>query len=106
MIPLNRYGDKMAVMKRILLSAVLIAMLTACSAKVDENGAEVKVSENTKESVKETWNEAGNKLEEGAEKAKESLENAGEKIKEGFAEAKEKVTDDDGASIKVDVKKD
>jgi hypothetical protein len=93
-------------MKKILLSSVVIAILTACSAKVDENGAEVKISENTKDSVKDTWNDAGNKIEEGAEKAKESLEDAGEKIKEGFAEAKEKVTDEDGASIKVDVKKD
>ncbi len=93
-------------MKKILLSSVVIAMLTACSAKVDENGAEVKISENTKDSVKDTWNDAGNKIEEGAEKAKESLEDAGEKIKEGFAEAKEKVTDDYGASINVDVKKD
>lgn len=85
---------------------MVIAMLTACSAKVDEDGAEVKISENTKESVKETWNDAGREIEKGAEKAKESLQEAGEKVKEEFAEAKEKVTDDDGASIKVDVKKD
>ena len=91
-------------MKRILLSSVVIAMLTACSAKVDEDGAEVKISENTKESVKETWNDAGREIEKGAEKAKKSLEEAGEKVKEEFAEAKKKVTDDDGASIKVDVK--
>ena len=93
-------------MKRILLSSVVIAMLTACSAKVDEDGAEVKISEDTTESVKETWNNAGREIEQGAEKAKESLEDAGEAVKETFAEAKDKVTDDDGASIKVDVKKD
>ena len=56
-------------MKRILLSSVVIAMLTACSAKVDEDGAEVKISEDTTESVKETWNNAGREIEEGAEKA-------------------------------------
>ena len=106
MILENLHPVKLGAMKKILLSSVVIAMLTACSAKVDEDGAEVKISENTKESVKETWNEAGAKIEEGAEKAKESLENAGEKIKEGFAEAKEKVTDKDGASVEVEVKKD
>ena len=36
----------------------------------------------------------------------DDVEEAGETVKETFAEAKEKVTDDDGASIKVDVKKD
>ena len=93
-------------MKRILLSSVVIAMLTACSAKVDEDGAEVKVSDNTKESVKETLNDAGREIEKGAEKAKESLKDAGDSIKETFEEAKEKVTDKDEASVKVEVKKD
>ena len=83
-----------------------MAMLTACSARVDEDGAEVKVSDDAKESVKESWNNAGREIEKGAEKAKESLEDAGEKIKEGFAEAKEKVTDEDGASVKIEVDKD
>jgi hypothetical protein len=93
-------------MKRILLSSMLVAMLSACSAKVDEDGAELKVSDDAKESMKESWNTAGREIEKGAEKAKESLQDAGEKIKEGFAEAKDKVTNDDGASVKVEVKKD
>jgi len=34
------------------------------------------------------------------------LEDAGDAIQEKFAEAKEKVTDDDGAKVEVEVKKD
>lgn len=85
---------------------MLVGLLSACSAKVDENGASVKIDSDAKESVKESWNDAGRELEKGAEKAKAKMEDAGEAIKETFADAKDKVTDEDGASVKVEVKKD
>lgn len=90
---------------KFLICAVLVGLLSACSAKVDGDGAEIKVNSDTKDSVKETWNDAGRELEKGAEKAKAKMEDAGDAIKEKFAEAKEKVTDDDGASVKVEVNK-
>jgi len=94
-------------MKKLILSSLCIGLLSACSAKVDENGAEVKVNSDTKESVKEAWNDAGKELEKGAEKAKEKLNEAGEAIKEGYNDTKDKLTDDKkDASVKVEVKKD
>ena len=92
-------------MKKLLICSVLAGLLAACSAKVDENGAEVKVDSDTKESVKEAWNDAGEKLEEGAEKAKAKLEEAGEDIKEGVNDTKERLDDND-AKVEVEVKKD
>ena len=96
----------MRAMKKFFICSVLVGLLSACSAKVDEDGAEIKVNSDTKESVKETWNNAGRELEKGAEKAKAKMEDAGEAIKESFADAKEKVTDEDGAKVKVEVNKD
>jgi hypothetical protein len=93
-------------MKRIIAGSVLVGLLAACSAKVDEDGAEVKINEDAKESVKETWNNTEKEIEKGAEKAKAKLEDAGDAIQEKFAEAKEKVTNDDGAKVEVEVKKD
>ena len=84
----------------------MVGLLAACSAKVDEDGAEVKIDDDAKESVKETWNNAEKDIEKGAEKAKAKLDDAGDAIQEKFAEAKEKVTDDDGAKVEVEVKKD
>ena len=92
-------------MKRILVCSVLAGLLAACSAKVDENGAAVKVDSDTKESVKEAWNDAGEKIEEGAEKAKEKLDDAGEAIKESVNDTKERLDDND-AKVEVEVKKD
>ena len=93
-------------MKRMIAGSILVGLLAACSAKVDEDGAEVKIDDDAKESVKETWNNAEKDIEKGAEKAKAKLEDAGDAIQEKFAEAKEKVTDDDGAKVEVEVKKD
>jgi vacuolar-type H+-ATPase subunit E/Vma4 len=93
-------------MKRMIAGSILVGLLAACSAKVDEDGAEVKINDDAKESVKETWNNAEKEIEKGAEKAKAKLEDAGDAIQEKFAEAKEKVTDDDGAKVEVEVKKD
>ena len=93
-------------MKRMIAGSILVGLLAACSAKVDEDGAEVKIDDDAKESVKETWNNAEKEIEKGAEKAKAKLEDAGDAIQEKFAEAKEKVTDDDGAKVEVEVKKD
>ena len=89
-----------------LVGSILMGLLVACSAKVDEDGAEVKINDDAKESVKETWNNAEKEIEKGAEKTKAKLEEAGDAIQEGFAEAKEKVTNDDGAKVEVEVKKD
>ncbi|MGZ8899424.1 MAG: hypothetical protein ACXW3Z_04950 [Limisphaerales bacterium] len=93
-------------MKKFFICSVLVGLLSACSAKVDGDGAEIKVNGDTKDSVKESWDNAGRELEKGAEKAKAKLEDAGEAIKETFADAKDKVTDKDGASVEVEVKKD
>jgi hypothetical protein len=93
-------------MKRILVCSVLMGLLAACSAKVDEDGAEVKVNSGTKDSISENLDKAGDELEKGADKAKAKLENAGEAIKEGFNETKDRLTDDNDASVKVEVKKD
>ena len=93
-------------MKRMIAGSILVGLLVACSAKVDEDGAEVKINDDAKESVKETWNNAEKEIENGAEKAKAKLEEAGDAIQEKFAEAKDKVTDDDGAKVEVEVKKD
>ena len=93
-------------MKRMLVGSILMGLLVACSAKVDEDGAEVKINDDAKESVKETWNNAEKEIEKGAEKTKAKLEDAGDAIQEKFAEAKEKVTNDDGAKVEVEVKKD
>lgn len=93
-------------MKRLIAGSVLMCLLAACSAKVDEDGAEVKINNDAKDSVKETWNNAGKEIEKGAEKAKDKLEDAGEAIQETFADAKKKVTDDDGAKVEIEVKKD
>ena len=93
-------------MKRMIAGSILVGLLAACSAKVDEDGAEVKINEDAKESVKETWNNTEKEIEKGAEKAKAKLEDAGDAIQEKFAEAKEKVTNDDGAKVEVEVKKD
>ena len=84
----------------------MISLLTACSAKVDEDGAEVKINSDAKESVKDSWNDAERELEKGAEKAKAKLEDAGDAIKEGFNETKERLTDDKDAKVEVEVKKD
>ena len=93
-------------MKRMIAGSILVGLLAACSAKMDEDGAEVKINDDAKESVKETWNNAEKEIEKGAEKAKAKLDDAGDAIQEKFAEAKEKVTDDDGAKVEVEVKKD
>ena len=66
----------------------------------------MKINDDEHESVKETWNNAEKEIEKGAEKAKAKLEDAGDAIQEKFAEAKEKVTNDDGAKVEVEVKKD
>lgn len=93
-------------MKKFLICSVMISLLTACSAKVDEDGAEVKINSDAKESVKDSWNNAERELEKGAEKAKAKLEDAGDAIKEGFNETKERLTDDKDAKVEVEVKKD
>ena len=93
-------------MKRMIAGSILVGLLAACSAKVDEDGAEVRINDDAKESVKETWNNAEKEIEKGAEKAKAKLDDAGDAIQEKFAEAKEKVSDDDGAKVEVEVKKD
>ena len=92
-------------MKKLLLLSVFAGLLAACSAKVDEDGAEVKINSDAKESVKEAWNDAGEKIEEGAEKAKEKLDDAGEAIKESVNDTKERLDDND-AKVEVEVKKD
>jgi vacuolar-type H+-ATPase subunit E/Vma4 len=92
-------------MKRMIAGSILVGLLAACSAKVDENGAEVKINKDAKESVKETWNKTEKEVEKGAEKAKAKLQDAGDAIQEKFAEAKDKVTNDDGAKVEVEVKK-
>ena len=84
---------------------MMVGLLAACSAKVDEDGAEVKINSDTKESVSENLEKAGNELEKGAEKAKAKLEDAGEAIKDGFNETKEKLSDDKDAKVEVEVKK-
>ena len=93
-------------MKNLLVCVVLAGLLSACSAKVDEDGAEVKISSDTKESVKDSWEKAGSELEKGAEKAKAKLEDAGEAIKEGFNETKDRLSSDKDAKVEVEVKKD
>jgi hypothetical protein len=95
----------MAAMKRMIAGALLATLLAACSAKVDGDGAEVKINKDSKDSVKETLNKAGNEIEKGAEKAKEKMKEAGDAIQDKFAEAKDKVTNDDGAKVEVEVKK-
>lgn len=93
-------------MKKFLICSVMVSLLTACSAKVDEDGAEVKINSDAKESVKDSWNNAERELEKGAEKAKAKLEDAGEAIKEGFNETKERLSDDKDAKVEVELKKD
>ena len=85
---------------------MMVCLLGACSAKVDEDGAEVKINSGTKESVKDSLDNAGKELEKGAEIAKAKLEDAGEAIKEGFNETKDRLTDDKDAKVEVEVKKD
>jgi vacuolar-type H+-ATPase subunit H len=92
-------------MRKLLLSTLLVGLFSACSAKVDEDGAEVKVDGDTKESVQDAWNDASREIEKGAEKAKEKLEDAGDALKEKTEEVREKVSDDD-PKIEVEVKKD
>lgn len=93
-------------MKRLFVAFIAIGLLAACSARVDEDGAEVKIDNDAKESVKETWNNAERELEKGAEKAKAKLEDAGDAIKEGFDETKERLANDNDAKVEVEVKKD
>jgi vacuolar-type H+-ATPase subunit E/Vma4 len=93
-------------MKNLFIASLLITFLAGCSAKVDEDGAEVKIDNDTQESVKETWNNAGRELEKGAEKAKEKLEDAGDAIKDSFNDTKERLSDDKDAKVEVEVKKD
>jgi hypothetical protein len=96
-------------MKKLFLP-VLVGLLTACSDKAgSEPKAETAVSinlEETKESAKKTFQNAEREIEKGAAKAKDKLEDAGETISDKLAEAKDKLTEDDKASIKVEVKKD
>jgi hypothetical protein len=97
-------------MKKLLLPLLVVGLFAACSDKAGgEPKAEASVNvdlEDTKKSVKETYQKAENEIEKGAAKAKDKLEDAGEAISDKFAEAKDKLTDDDKASIKVEVKKD
>lgn len=92
-------------MRKLLFSTLLVGLLSACSAKVDEDGAEIKVDGDTKESVQGAWNDASREIEKGAEKAKEKLEDAGEALREKTEEVREDISKDD-PKIEVEVKKD
>jgi len=99
----------MAPMKNLFLSLIVVGLLSACSSQNDEPraNAEVKIdADDTKDSIKEGFAKAEKEIKNGAEKAGDKLSDAGDAIKDKFEEAKDKLSDDDKASIKVEVKKD
>jgi len=96
-------------MKKIFLSLLIAGLFAGCSKSDNEPGAQGSMSinvENATESAKEGLEKAGKEIEKGAEKAKEKLQEAGEVVSDKVKEAKDELTDDDKASIKVEVKKD
>ena len=96
-------------MRFIAICSVLVCLFTGCAKNGDKAAAETSVSvdlDDTKDSVKKTFNNAEREIKKGAEKAQAKLEDAGDAIKEKIEETKDKLSDDKKAGISVEVKKD
>lgn len=96
-------------MKSLFLSVLVVALFTACSSEKEEPSAsaEVKIDlDETKESMKKAFSEAETEIKKGAEATKEKLSEAGDALKEKVEEAQEKLSADEKAEVKVEVKKD